>query len=195
MRRFGWKVPVAVVVLGVLAFLAFGFFEVQKLWIDDKVDEAEPVFDSQREAEAQGGGEDDPAGEDETASESEPATDDDGAAPTPTIETLASGEFVSLDHGTSGNAVVLGDGTEQRFLRLTDFATDNGPDLNVYLTSTPPDGEESTFNDDFVDLGDLSGNVGDQNYEIPADVDLERHHTVVIWCVRFDSAFGAAQLA
>jgi len=190
MGRFGWKWPLAgVVLLGVVGYLAFGYFGVQALWIDDEVDEAEPLFDSQREA---------AGGDDEGAAEPDAGGDGGGgeeAAPTPTIETLAEGQFVSLDHGTSGNAVVLGDGTDQRFLRMTDFATDNGPDLNVYLTTTPPDGEESTFNDDFVDLGNLSGNVGDQNYEIPADVDLERYHTVVIWCVRFDSAFGAAQLA
>jgi hypothetical protein len=183
MRRFGWKGPVAAVVLVVIGVLAFGWFEVQKLWMDDEVDEAAPVFDSQVEAEP-------------TATTAAP---DDGVSPPPTtvpvIETLASGRFVSLDHGTEGNATVLGDGSPQRFLRITDFATENGPDVNVYLTTTPPEGEESTFDDDYVDLGDLKGNVGDQNYEIPADVDLGRFHTVVIWCQRFDSAFGAARLA
>ena len=48
---------------------------------------------------------------------------------------------------------------------------------------------------EFVDLGDLKGNIGEQNYEIPPDVDLERFDTVVIWCVRFGVAFAAADLA
>ena len=65
----------------------------------------------------------------------------------------------------------------------------------MYLTANLPDGEEGAFDDDFIDLGDLQGNVGDQNYEIPNDVDLTWYSTVVIWCVRFDSAFGAAALA
>jgi hypothetical protein len=168
--------------LVVAGVLAFGWFEVHKLWVDEEVDDAAPVFDSQADA-----------------APGTTATPDPGAPPTtrpqPVVETLAAGTFVSLDHDTSGAATVLGDGSPQRFLRLTDFATDNGPDVNVYLTTTPPDGEESTFDEDFVDLGDLRGNVGDQNYEIPTDVDLGRFHTVVIWCVRFDSAFGAARLA
>jgi hypothetical protein len=48
---------------------------------------------------------------------------------------------------------------------------------------------------DFVDLGNLKGNVGDQNYEVPAGTDLSRYDTVVIWCVRFSANFGDAVLA
>jgi len=36
--------------------------------------------------------------------------------------------------------------------------------------------------------------VGDQNYEVPEDVDLSRYRTVVLWCVRFGVPFGAAPL-
>ena len=90
---------------------------------------------------------------------------------------------------------MLSDGSDQRFLRFEDFATDNGPDLNVYLSTAPPDAPAGDFDDDFVDLGDLKGNIGSQNYEIPADVDLDRYRSVVIWCVRFGVAFGAAELS
>ena len=88
----------------------------------------------------------------------------------------------------------LGDGSGQRFLRLEDFRTDNGPDLNVYLSAAPPDAPAGAFDDDFVDLGDLKGNVGSQNYEIPVGLDLDRYSTVAIWCVRFGVVFGAAEL-
>ena len=97
------------------------------------------------------------------------------------------GDFVSEGHPTSGTATVLGNGTGQRFIRFENFETDNGPDLNVYL-----------FDDetgDFIDLGDLKGNIGSQNYEIPPDVDLDRYSTVVVWCVRFGVVFTAASLA
>ncbi|MCO4835109.1 MAG: DM13 domain-containing protein, partial [Acidimicrobiaceae bacterium] len=47
----------------------------------------------------------------------------------------------------------------------------------------------------FIDLGDLKGNIGSQNYEIPVGIDLDRYSTVVIWCVRFGVAFGAAELS
>ncbi len=82
---------------------------------------------------------------------------------------------------------MLGNGTGQRFLRFENFDSSNGPDLNVYLVN--PDDP-----DDFIDLGDLSGNIGNQNYEIPADVDLDRYSQVSIWCVRFSVGFGTADL-
>jgi len=86
----------------------------------------------------------------------------------------------------------LGDG--RRFLRLDDLRTSNGPDLFVYLSVTPADGQRDTFDDNFVSLGRLKGNQGDQNYEIAAGVDLRRYQSVVIWCRRFTYAFGAAPL-
>ncbi|HYN31091.1 MAG TPA: DM13 domain-containing protein, partial [Ilumatobacteraceae bacterium] len=57
-----------------------------------------------------------------------------------------------------------------------------------------PDASVDQLGADFVDLGDLKGNVGPQNYEIPPDVDLDRYSTVVVWCVRFGVAFGSADL-
>ena len=120
------------------------------------------------------------------------ATQPESAEPQIIVE--AAGSFVSRSHPTEGSARVLGDGSGQRFLRLEDFRTDNGPDLNVYLSTAPPDAPAGAFDDDFVDLGDLKGNVGSQNYEIPAGLDLDRYSTVTIWCVRFGVVFGAADL-
>jgi hypothetical protein len=175
----------AVVGLGVVAWLAFGYFGVQTLWVDDEVDEAGPVFDS--------GATPDPIPPEDPPDDAAepPAT---GPEEAPVVQTVAAGEFISRDHATEGTASVLTDGSPQRFLRFTEFATDNGPDVNVYLSTTEPDGDSGAFDDDFVDLGDLSGNVGDQNYEIPEGVDLSRYRTVVLWCVRFGVPFGAAAL-
>lgn len=41
----------------------------------------------------------------------------------------------------------------------------------------------------------MKGNKGDQNYELPAGVDLGTHRAVSIWCARFSVNFGAAALA
>ena len=120
------------------------------------------------------------------------ATQPESAEPQIIVE--AAGSFIDRSHPTEGSARVLGDGSGLRFLRLEDFRTDNGPDLNVYLSTAPPDAPAGDFDDDFVDLGDLKGNVGSQNYEIPAGLDLDRYSTVTIWCVRFGVVFGAADL-
>jgi Electron transfer DM13 len=103
--------------------------------------------------------------------------------------------FVSLDHGTSGRLVLLEGEGGQRFVRFEDLDTSNGPDLKVYLSTNPVDGPEQAFDDDYLDLGRLQGNIGSQNYELPSDADLTRFRSVVIWCDRFNSAFGAAPLA
>ncbi|MAT03638.1 MAG: hypothetical protein CL424_01140 [Acidimicrobiaceae bacterium] len=108
----------------------------------------------------------------------------------PVIVTEAAGTFTgSGRYSTAGEAVVLGNGTGQRFLRFENFETSNGPDLNVYLVNSST-GDVS----DYIDLGDLKGNIGEQNYEIPEGVDLSVYDTVWIWCVRFSSGFGSAEL-
>jgi hypothetical protein len=194
MRSFlarNWKIltPVGVLIGALVAYLAFGVFGVHTLFIDDEVDEAGPVFASGAVAGDAAASDDDPAPEAEL-------DQDDARAPAaePEIVTVVSGSFIGRSHPAEGTALVLTDGTEQRFLRFEDFSTDNGPDLNVYLSTAPPDADESAFDDDFIDLGDLKGNIGSQNYEIPPDVDLSRYQSVVIWCVRFGVAFGAAEL-
>ncbi len=113
----------------------------------------------------------------------------------PQIVTLVEGSFIPRGrYSGEGRAFVLNDGSEQRFLRFEDFATDNGPDLDVYLVNSDANADEGTFDDDFINLGDLQGNIGNQNYEIPPEVDLAVYDTVVVWCVRFGSAFTAADL-
>ena len=149
-----------------------------------------------------------PAGSADEAEAAEPAEAADEAHPAkeaqpaetvpattqPQIIVEAAGSFIDRSHPTEGSAQVLGDGSGQRFLRFEDFRTDNGPDLNVYLSTAPPDAPAGAFDDDFVDLGDLKGNVGAQNYEIPAGLDLDHYSTVAIWCVRFGVVFGTAEL-
>lgn len=182
-----WLLPALVAGAAVVAFLAFGVFGVHTLFIDEEVSEAAPVFATETTSES---GSDSATAEDESTDEAMEEESTDGAAASgPT--TAAAGTFVDGDHPTAGSAVVLTDGGSQRVLRLEeDFATDNGPDLNVYLAPSA-DG----FGDDYIDLGDLKGNIGSQNYDIPTDVDLGVYDTVVIWCVRFGVGFGSAELA
>lgn len=101
---------------------------------------------------------------------------------------LSTGGFESGAHDTTGTAAVVELAEGGRVLTLTDFETDPGPDLRVYLASDR-DASESE------DLGSLKGNKGNQQYEIPDGVDLDRLSTVVIWCRAFSVEFGSAPLA
>ena len=107
---------------------------------------------------------------------------------------VVGGTFRSLDHETTGRAVVLERADGTKVLRLEDLATSNGPDLYVYLSPNPATGDEGAFDEGHLSLGRLRGNLGDQNYDLAAGADLARYRSVVIWCDRFDSAFGAADL-
>ncbi|WP_306357752.1 MULTISPECIES: DM13 domain-containing protein [unclassified Nocardia] len=112
--------------------------------------------------------------------------------------TLYTGEFISHEHATSGTLRVLDLGNGQRVLRLEDLDTSDGPALFVWLSDAPvlPGRDGWGVFDDgaFVSLGNLKGNKGSQNYEIPADVDLSTLRSVSIWCDRFNVSFGAAEL-
>jgi hypothetical protein len=109
--------------------------------------------------------------------------------------TLAEGNFHDGAHKTTSTATIhqLADG--KRVLRLANFETSNGPDVRVYLVAA----QDATDNDTvthagFVELGSLKGNIGDQNYDVPADTDLGKFKSVTIWCRRFGVNFGTAPL-
>jgi Electron transfer DM13 len=110
-------------------------------------------------------------------------------------QTLTSGTFHSVLHPTEGTATVyrLGDGS--RVLRLTSFKTSNGPDVHVYMVAADDAKDHATvLHSDFIDLGVIKGNIGDQNYSLGPDVDLSKYRTVSVWCKRFSVNFGAAPL-
>ena len=110
--------------------------------------------------------------------------------------TLATGTFHTNAHDTKGTATVLDLGGGRRVLRLTNFATSNGPDVRVYLVAAADVQDDATVKTaGFVELGPMKGNIGDQNYDIPATVDLASYRTVTIWCKRFSVNFGSAPLA
>jgi hypothetical protein len=111
-------------------------------------------------------------------------------------KTLAQGSFHSNAHETIGDAAILSLGDGRRILRLTNFSTSNGPDVRVYLVAASDVQDDETVKKaGFVELGPMKGNKGDQNYEVPATVDLAQYRTVTIWCKRFSVNFGSAPLA
>ncbi|MGQ0540054.1 MAG: DM13 domain-containing protein, partial [Gemmatimonadaceae bacterium] len=117
-----------------------------------------------------------------------------GVTAAPTV--LARGTFHSNAHETRGTATIFRFADGRRVLRLTSFQTSNGPDVHVYLVAAPDVNDDATVETaGFVALGSLKGNLGDQNYDIPPDVDLSRFRAVSIWCKRFSVNFGAAPLS
>ncbi len=119
-------------------------------------------------------------------------------APAGPVDLLA-GSFVSHEHGTTGSARVIQHPDGRHQLAIEGLETSNGPDVHVWLSAGPvvegADGWYTAAGFDHVDLGPIKGNLGDQLYDIPAEVDLAAFRTVDLWCERFAVSFGAAALA
>jgi hypothetical protein len=181
MRRLLRK-PVTWVVLVVVvagAATALALFEPWRLFTSSRVDEPDPVAAAAE------------AGPGETG---EPGTPESGAPAKPQI--LSEGRFVSQEHDTSGMARVVELPNGERILRLADFSTSDGPDVHVWLSAAKSGGDWHAADDGkHVALGELKATDGNHNYAIPADAKLDGLRSVVIWCDRFDVAFGSAPLA
>jgi hypothetical protein len=122
------------------------------------------------------------------------------AAGAPAAETtpvlLAGGQFHGVHHETMGRATLyrLPDG--KRVLRFTEFATSNGPDVRIYLVAAADANDNETVTKaGFVELGPMKGNQGDQNYDVPDNVDLAKYRAVTVWCKRFGVNFATAPLS
>jgi Electron transfer DM13 len=84
----------------------------------------------------------------------------------------------------------------RQYLRLTDFSTSNGPDVHVVLAQS---GDQNLTQEivkgelDSLELGTLKGNQGDQNYDLPASVDLQKYNAVFIYCERISCCIRRSQ--
>ena len=119
------------------------------------------------------------------------------AATTPEVQAVAMGSFKDADafHRGSGTATIYRTRDGAEVLRLEDLDVTNGPALHVVLSTHPdPERSEQVKQEGFVDLGDLKGNRGNQNYPIPAGVDTSIHKSVVIYCYPFAVVFSVATL-
>ena len=114
----------------------------------------------------------------------------DEALPTASAE-FPAGKFVGSGdgiHEVEGDVLIIKLEDGSQYVRFENFKSTNGPDLYVYLAT---DDKAS----DFVNLGLLKGNIGNQNYEIPEGVDLSKYNKVLVWCKAFSILFGSAELA
>ncbi len=197
-RRRAWARPAVLVPVGLVFAAMFAvalyLFEPWTLFTNEVVDEALPTAV--------------PAATAPTSTESTSPSPNGSNSPEPSAEPvpssvgpveLASGAFISHEHGTTGQVRVLELEDGSRVLRIEGLDTSNGPDLRVWITDAPViEGRDGWFVFDdgaYVDLGALKGNQGNQNYALPNSVDLEELTSVSIWCQRFRVSFGAAELS
>ncbi len=170
-------------VVGLVVFVLV-WFQPQKLFIDQRVDEAFPS----------------PAKTTTTTSTSPSQAPVTSSVPPTTAapagpQTLGAGEFIKLAHPGTGRAAIIQEANGARVLRLEDLNIENGPDLFVILSKSELVKDGDAYAQDYQEIARLKGNQGNQNYDIPQDLDLSSYKTVAIWCKRFNSTFNAAPLA
>jgi len=173
--------------LGALALvigLPVGWYLLSPLFIDRVVEEELPIVAAEATAAME-----------EAMTEPDTTVEEPMPAEMAEMRILAQGEFYDLAHEGRGRATVyeLADGS--RVLRFEEFEVLNGPDLRVWLV--PVDPVPDTVGVEipgYFNLGPLKGNIGDQNYDLPADLDLSDFKSVVIWCQPFRIPFNAAPL-
>ncbi len=171
-----WRLLLAGGVALLLAVIVLVYFQPQKLFISRRVAEQLPTLSP-------------------VATPAAPQTAGVAASGAAGPTVLASGAFRSLEHASSGRAQILQLTDGARYLRFENLSTSNGPDLRVYLSKVPAGPDWYAYGHDFIDLGALRANQGDQNYQLPAGIDLAAYQSAVIWCRRFSVGFAVAPLA
>jgi hypothetical protein len=114
------------------------------------------------------------------------------------LSVVAKGEFRDADtiHRGSGTATLVETAGGVAILRFTGFRVTNGPDLKVWLVKAGAiESAADVTGSEWLTLGPLKGNVGDQNYVLPEGTDVAAYKSVVIWCEQFGVLFAAAPLA
>jgi hypothetical protein len=110
-----------------------------------------------------------------------------------TVERM--GTFYNVVHIGSGSAKLLRQPNGTYTIRLENFTVENGPLLEVYLSSAvKPTSSASVSSGSNINLGVLKSTNGSQNYAVPASADIAQYKSVVIWCTTFSVNFISAAL-
>ncbi len=112
-----------------------------------------------------------------------------------TARVLASGSFSTIDalHWGKGTATIY-EFDERRILRFEGFSSALGGDVRVYLSRDPQPMSALELGTNFLNLGRLKGNIGNQNYILPANHDLSVYQSAVVYCKQFEVVITSARL-
>ena len=114
------------------------------------------------------------------------------------VKMLAQGRFRDADsaHKGKGIATIFASSSGSAVLRFTEFSGTNGPDLKVWLVkAADPQSSDDVKQSEWISLGPLKGNRGDQTYIVPPDTNVDEYGSVVIWCEQFGVLFSPSPLA
>lgn len=108
---------------------------------------------------------------------------------------IAQGTFTTTEqnHPTAGTATIVKEGGKHFLVFDNNFTTANGPDVQVVLHRTRPV-PVKLQEENYIAIAALKSTEGEQRYEIPENIDLDKFDAVSIWCREFNVSFGYAGL-
>ncbi len=116
-------------------------------------------------------------------------------ADAPEARVLATASMYDVDRVGKGSVRIIALPGGQRLLRLDDFFVSINSDLEIWLSEAPhPTSTPEAAASPHRRVSFLKATAGSMNYELPADLDLSRYRSIVIWCELTSNAYAAATL-
>lgn len=111
---------------------------------------------------------------------------------------LVTGEFAGVDETirrAEGTLTVYQRADLTRFLRIDgDFSSSRAPDVRIIFTRNPDPTDERGVGVDYIEIAPLRGNIGGQNYEIPAGFDFNQYPILALYVPQYDAVLATATL-
>ncbi len=119
--------------------------------------------------------------------------------PTPgNAEVLRTGTFAQLDalHRAEGDVTLFRLAGGNIVLRFENFKGTNAPDLAVYLSvmEAPRTKQDLSAEGPEFRVGSLLGNSGNQQFNIPQQLRLDRYRSVVLYSEGLEAVYSTARL-
>ena len=112
---------------------------------------------------------------------------------TPVILLQGKFEGADKDHTGAGTATIYQRADANYYLSLKDFSVCCGPDLYVFLVRKPSSAEYAELGE-FLEISSLIAITGDQDYELPENIDLSQFKSVAIYCKPFQVIIAFATI-
>ncbi len=112
-----------------------------------------------------------------------------GALQTNAQTCTRTGSFTGTDVSVVGTAKFIQTGSTKTIELGTDFLSDSGPDLDVYLSPDP----NPVVNG--IRLEPLTSLSGTQTYDVPVGIEISDYEYIVVHCTQYNHLYGYALLS
>lgn len=111
---------------------------------------------------------------------------------------IATGTFAAVDvvRSAEGTLTIYQLPTQERLLHIeAEFRSSRAPGIHLILTRNPDPMDERGVGFDYIEIGELHGNVGPQTYTLPPTVDFSRYPILALYAPEYDAVLATATIA